>query len=148
MPRVLGQLASCFRGGPQPDELDLALNSLAQLRTVSECAAEAGLSEGHFRRRFRQRHGYSPKTYQRLIRVDRMIRRLHERPWEKDPGPVHDDGFADQAHAIREFRAVTGLTPREYWRRKRGSDLSLRSVSIDDEGPTADLPGRSAPTEP
>jgi AraC-like DNA-binding protein len=141
MHRAVEQLAADLRNAPQPDALDLALASLALMRTVSECAAEAGLSEGHFRRRFAQRHGYSPKTYQRIVRVDRLIRRLHERPWEEDPGPAHDDGFADQAHAIREFRAVTGLTPGEYRRRKRGSDLSLRSVRTDEEVRLVDLPG-------
>lgn len=144
MQRVVSLLAACFRSAPQPEKLDVALTSLAQMRTVSECAAEAGLSEGHFRRRFAQRHGYSPKTYQRIVRVDRLIRRLHERPWEEDPGPAHDDGFSDQAHSIREFRAVTGLTPGEYRRRKRGSDLSLRSVRIDEELREADLPGLSS----
>jgi AraC-like DNA-binding protein len=144
MHRAVALLAIRLRSAPQPDELDRALTSLAQMRSVSECASEAGLSEGHFRRRFAQRHGYSPKTYQRIVRVDRLIRRLHDSPWETDPGPAHDDGFSDQAHAIREFRAVTGLTPGEYRRRKRGSDLSLRSVRIDEELPQADLPGLSS----
>lgn len=138
--RVLAVLAERLRHAPPPDALDRSAEALASGLALADCAAASGLSERQFRRRFAERHGLSPKAYQRHLRVDRLLRRLHERPWEADPGPLHDDGFADQAHAIREFRALTGLTPGAYQRLKRGSDLSLRSVPQPAEPPPS-LPG-------
>jgi AraC-like DNA-binding protein len=95
---------------------------------LEQAAAITGLSVRQFRRVFRDAFGASPKQYQRAIRVDRMLRQLHNAPWEHDgfhPAPIL---FADQPHAIREFRAMTGLTPRQYLRAKQRSDLTLRSV--------------------
>lgn len=135
--RVQTGLARLLQHAALPDRLDRASEALLleQVHTVAECAALAGLSERQFRRRFAQRHGVAPKAYQRLVRVDRLLRRLHARPWEADPGPLHEEGFADQAHAIRAFRAVTGMTPGAYQRLKQGGELSLRSVSAPHEDP-------------
>ena len=69
------------------------------------------------------------------LRVDRMIRSLHDAPWEADAWADAPIAFADQPHAIREFRALTGLTPRAYVRAKRSGDATLRSVSGDPSAP-------------
>lgn len=72
-----------------------------------------------------------------MLRVDRMIRQLHEQPWETDDHLALGLPFADQPHAIREFKDLTGFTPGEYRRRKRGADASMRSVPTPEiEAPT------------
>ena len=101
----------------------------------ARAAAACGLSERQHRRLFHRLHGVPPKGYQRLLRVDRMIRRLHDTPWEADAWAEAPIPFADQPHAIREFRALTGLTPRAYVRAKRSGDATLRSVSGDPSAP-------------
>ena len=64
-----------------------------------------------------------------------MIRSLHDAPWEADAWADAPIAFADQPHAIREFRALTGLTPRAYVRAKRSGDATLRSVSGEPSAP-------------
>ncbi len=96
---------------------------------VARAASLIGLSERHYRRRFRHWYGVAPKCYQRLLRVDRLLRQLHERPWDADEHGSNDPPFADQPHAIREFRHLTGLTPEAYRRAKRGGDATMRSVT-------------------
>jgi AraC-like DNA-binding protein len=82
---------------------------------IGRLAAEAGWSHKHLITRFRQQMGLRPKTAARLIRFDRVWRRLAQ-----SEGPpvwadlAHEAGYADQAHLIREFRRFTGMTPTQF----------------------------------
>jgi AraC-like DNA-binding protein len=97
---------------------------------VAQAARLYGLSERHFRRVFEEQFGATPKLYQRVRRIDRMIRALHPRPWETDALKDYGTGFADQPHLIREFQALTGLTPEAYARAMaRAGGPVLRSVA-------------------
>lgn len=121
---------------PEPEQLDplrRALDSLATSEgpSVAEAAAIAGMSERQFRRVFAHRLGVSPKHYQRAVRVDRLLRLLHAHPWEGDKFADQPIAFADQPHAIREFRAMTGMTPGQYLRAKHWSDATIRSVPVE-----------------
>jgi AraC-like DNA-binding protein len=96
-------------------------------------AADVGPRQ--LRRRFRSEHGFSPREYRRILRTDRLLRRLHPKPWEADSSEVAPD-FADQPHMIREFKALTGVTPGAYVRSKRThSDATLRSVIAENVPP-------------
>jgi AraC-like DNA-binding protein len=105
--------------------------------SVPQAAAACGLSERQFRRRFTADHGVGPKTWQRTLRVDRMIRRLHAGAWEADGYGDLPIPFSDQPHAIREFRVLTGMTPLDYVRAKRDGDATLRSVRVPGAPPLA-----------
>ena len=138
--RAVPALRAAFPGAAADDPLAAApaILATAEASAVTAAAEAAGLSERQFRRLFRDRHGVSPKRYQRAVRVDRMLRQLHGRPWEADGHADHPIAFADQPHAIREFRALTGLTPRQYARAKAEGDSTLRSVAAPDVAPPAD----------
>ena len=120
-----------------PDTLAPTLDILAtdESGAVSRAAAAANLSPRQYRRVFADLYGVAPKLYQRAVRVDRAIRQLHDLPWETDPHADTPIAFADQPHATREFRSMTGLTPREYVRTKRSGGLTLRSVPTNDVSP-------------
>jgi AraC-like DNA-binding protein len=99
--------------GPPPKQLHSTL-SLVPEPTIAAQAAAAGLSTRHFRRRFEREWGVSPKIWQRLLRVNALAIALHPAPWDE---PTHNEPallFVDQPHMIREFKAMTGLTPRAY----------------------------------
>lgn len=117
---------------------DAALHVLATSAggAIREAAEPTGLSERQFRRLFRERYGVPPKQYQRVLRVDRLLRQLHPAPWEPDTLSQHPIAFADQPHIIREFKALTGMTPATYVRRKiEANDRVLRSVTARDIAP-------------
>jgi AraC-like DNA-binding protein len=80
---------------------------------IGRVAAEVGWSHKHLITRFRQQVGMPPKTAARLMRFDRMVRRLTDRP-ARWPDIAAASGYADQAHFIREFREFTGTTPAAY----------------------------------
>lgn len=134
MARIVPVLEALFAGtAPAPFDWSAVTGILAEEAggAVHKAADAAGLSERQFRRVFEELSGVAPKRYQRALRVDRMIRQLHPAPWEADAAPDIPIPFADQPHAIREFRALTGLTPADYVRLKTGADRTLRSVPVD-----------------
>jgi AraC-like DNA-binding protein len=103
---------------------------------VAGAARLCEMSERQFRRVFENLYGVTPKLYQRVRRIDRMIRALHPRPWETDALKDHATGFADQPHMIREFQALTGLTPEAYARAvTRAGGAILRSVAEEGVAP-------------
>jgi len=130
--RALAPLRHTFTRQPQvhdPIQPTLDLLATAEQGAVALAAQAAGLSERQYRRVFRDLHGTTPKHYQRIVRVDRMLRELQTHPWEPDRHAAHAIAFADQPHGIREFRALTGLTPSRYAKAKRTGDATLRSVA-------------------
>lgn len=83
---------------------------LAAGARVAEAAARLGWSERHFRARFRAEAGITPGTAGRILRLHRALRLGGAGPggWA---GTAAAAGYADQAHMIREFRALAGTTP-------------------------------------
>lgn len=138
--RILNPLRTLFASASPGRAFRNAIHILgiAEGGAVARAASEAGLSERQFRRVFTDYYGVSPKRYQRALRVDRMIRQLHPLPWEKDVLEEELIPFADQPHAIREFREMTGTTPAEYVLAKRSGDRTLRSIAVEGVVPPFD----------
>lgn len=64
------------------------------------------LSDRQFRRIMGSLFGYGPKKVQRIMRLQSSLWKL----LAADAMPL-EDGFYDEAHKIKELRALTGLTP-------------------------------------
>lgn len=79
---------------------------------VAEVADRVHVSERQLQRRFAQRVGYGPKTFQRIARFQRAVRQL-AREDTRVAGAAAWAGYADQAHLTRETRRLAGLSPRE-----------------------------------
>lgn len=124
-------LAEAVAAAPAPPLIARGLEALGEDGGVAGASRRLDLSERHFRRLFSAEFGASPKTYARILRFDRTLRRLHPRPWEDASPPVAED-YADQAHLIREFCAFAEITPGAYVRNKeRHGDRILRSIVVD-----------------
>jgi AraC-like DNA-binding protein len=81
---------------------------------IGDLARDLGCSRKHLVARFRREIGLPPKTVARILRFDRLVRRL-----DRDPAPRWADaaleaGYYDQPHLIREFRELAGVTPRQW----------------------------------
>jgi AraC-like DNA-binding protein len=94
---------------------------------IGRLADEVGWSHKHLITRFRQQVGLQPKLAARLVRLDRVWRRLDGRG-PLDWGRVAvEAGYADQAHLVRDFGRFTGMTPTQFQARLR-SGREVKSV--------------------
>jgi AraC-like DNA-binding protein len=96
---------------------------------VAALASEIGWSRKHLAQRFAIEVGAGPKTVGRILRFAGARRVIDAgiRPGYMDwAGLAADWGYADQAHLIREFRAMAGVTPADYVRDAAGR---FRAVS-------------------
>ncbi|WP_310976660.1 MULTISPECIES: helix-turn-helix domain-containing protein [unclassified Amycolatopsis] len=86
--------------------------------------AAGGVSERRLRRRFVQAVGYGPATYLRVSRFQRAVALAPRVPGLAALAAAA--GYADQAHLSRDCRALTGLTPRDYFGGRSTVDVAVR----------------------
>ena len=107
------------RGAVIPADFDFQVLISHEFESVGEVQRSLDVSRRHFAAEVRRRCGLTPKALQRIARMRRMLEELDARK------PIHwsceavSAGYTDQPHAIRDFRAFTGMTPVEYVRRRQ-----------------------------
>jgi AraC-like DNA-binding protein len=84
---------------------------------VEDIAARFGFSTRTLQRLFRHYVGVSPKWVIRRYRLHEVAERLARGEIAAWPQIVLDLGYADQAHFIKDFKALVGCTPAEYARK-------------------------------
>ncbi|MBZ2188999.1 AraC family transcriptional regulator [Alcanivorax sp. JB21] len=93
--------------------------SLNPAQRISPLANELGLGQRRFQQIFTETVGVPPKVFARIQRFSNLLYRttnLQEADWSL---LALDNGYYDQAHLIREFRALSGMTPEAYLRSER-----------------------------
>jgi AraC-like DNA-binding protein len=94
---------------------------------VGDAVRDCGWSHRQFTKVFRETVGLGPKTYSRLMRFGRTLDRLTAEPQLAWADLAAVEGYADQAHFTREFRAFAGVSPGLY---RRIAPASARHVPI------------------
>jgi AraC-like DNA-binding protein len=108
------ELMRAFADLGEPDPLVRAATTMLaeEPAGVAEVADRVYVSERQLQRRFAERVGYGPKTFQRIARFQRAVRQL-ERQGAGLARAAASAGYADQSHLTRETRRLAGLSPRE-----------------------------------
>lgn len=78
---------------------------------IEDLVAKSGFSASQFQRRFATQVGITPKLFARTIRFDRALVAHRDDPNRLWTDIIHDLGYFDQAHFIRECHAFAGLPP-------------------------------------
>lgn len=78
---------------------------------INELRKQFRISERAFERRFQAQVGLSPKQFSRIIQFQNSLNALQEKEFATLSDLVYQNGFADQSHFIRVFKAFTGTTP-------------------------------------
>lgn len=134
--RKLATLEPVFQSGKIADSLDIVETFLMQnfrerrlsiiSKTVEEIYRKSGfvnvaslaqmafLSPPQFRKRFNEEVGMSPKEYSKIVRVNHITGLLASSPEENLTQLTYRLGYFDQAHFIRDFRSVTGRSPKHF----------------------------------
>lgn len=85
-----------------------------ELARVGEVAEASGYSAKRFIRLFTDGVGVSPKRFCRIMRLQAVVQRLAAGGCVEWAEVAAAGGYCDQSHLIRDFRAMTSLTPAEY----------------------------------
>ena len=103
------------------DEEGLLVNAIAEhiegdpsVQRVSQVCQRFAISERSLQRLTSRRIGLSPKWLVQRRRLHEVAERLRADEIPDLARVAADLGYADQAHLGRDFKAVTGLTPREF----------------------------------
>ncbi len=91
------------------------------LLTVADAARAAGMGVRALQRLFRREVGISPKEVILRFRLQEAVERLLRQPGLRSSDLALDLGYFDQAHFIRDFKSVTGLSPEAYQQRQSRS---------------------------
>ena len=81
---------------------------------VAELADHCHLSMRQLQRQFDETTGVSPKALGRAIRFESIRERLMFDPNANLTDLAYEFGYADQAHFIKDFKALTDKTPGEF----------------------------------
>jgi AraC-like DNA-binding protein len=91
-------------------------NGMLPIKTLREIL---NISERTFERRFLAQVGVTPKQFSKIIQFQSSLTDLQKNDFNKLTDVVYKNGFADQSHFIRVFKAFTGTTPSSYKTKSR-----------------------------
>jgi AraC-like DNA-binding protein len=103
---------------------------------IHDLAREAELSERQLERKFVEQVGIPPKLYGRISRLDYALRLKEAKPQRTWTELTFLSGYFDQNHMVKDFKALAGTVPSEFFRLieegfqpKRAVDTTPMSVS-------------------
>lgn len=106
---------------PERDEHVRIINEIVdyiiahqEITKVEDVVSQLDMNKRTLQRLFRQYVGVSPRWVIKRYRLHEVAERLAERGVVDWPGIVVELGYADQAHFIKDFKAIVGRTPGEY----------------------------------
>lgn len=82
-------------------------------------ADQSCLSKRQFIRKFEERLGISPKTFDRIVRFDRAYRMKNAHPDLDWLSIAVDCGYYDYQHLVRDYKEFTNLTPQALFELER-----------------------------
>ena len=86
--------------------------------TIDLLAKKWKISNRHFRRKFTEETGFTPKHFQRLARFHATIKPLLLNKEKAYLSTALDQGFFDQTHFIKDFKYFMDCTPSAFFRDK------------------------------
>jgi AraC-like DNA-binding protein len=87
--------------------------------SIASLARDAGVSRRHLANLFRTEIGATPKTMARIMRFEHAHHMAGAVPRQSWADIAYEAGYADQAHLVREFRELSGLSPSDLLRQDR-----------------------------
>ena len=100
---------------PVPERIE-ELNNLiySGVSTVAELSAESGYSVRHVSRLYNDVYGIGAKDFIKMHRFQNVLEEILANPDRDNSLFIEGAGYSDQAHFQREFKAFTGITPKQY----------------------------------
>jgi AraC-like DNA-binding protein len=94
------------------DESINAIKAANGFIEANELASKANLSNAHFRKRFKDEIGISPGQYCKIIRMNSSLNLIIKEPQRSLTELTYLLGYFDQSHFIKDFKSITGFSPK------------------------------------
>lgn len=105
-----------------PDQIDRMVKTIVDTivtgngqLSVEELSEEININRRQLERKLFRAIGLSPKQFSRIIRLQATLKLLLSKQFTSFTDLAYEGAYYDQAHFIRDFRAFTGLTPKEFY---------------------------------
>lgn len=95
------------------EALIIISENLGQVSITDVCDS-IGVNKRTLERRFAAETGLLPKQFAKIIQFQSSLRQLAEKDYDKLTDIVYENGFSDQSHFIKVFKAYTGKTPKAF----------------------------------
>ncbi len=98
-------------------EIRQAIESIIQTKgqeSVRSVREKLNLNIRTFERRFKHETGLTAKQFAKIIQFQASLQQLSIKDYTKLADIVYQNGFADQSHFIKVFKAFTGKTPKMF----------------------------------
>ncbi len=82
--------------------------------SIGKICNEINITERTFERRFIKEVGISPKQFSNIVQFQLSLEQLTLKDFTKLTDVVYKNGYADQSHFIKIFKAFTGKTPKKF----------------------------------
>jgi len=107
--------------------VDTILTANGQL-SVYELSKQTNINRRQLERKFSSAIGLSPKQLSKTIRLQATLKMLLNKKFTSLTALAYQGEYYDQAHFIKDFKELTGLTPKEFY----GDNLKMTSLFIAD----------------
>lgn len=100
------------------------------LLPVRQLIQELSVTERSLERHFNQVMGIGPKQFSRILRLQHSLKIHRQVPTLSLTELAYRAGYYDQAHFIREFGQLAGITPKQYEANPTRLAVNLMPISI------------------
>ena len=92
--------------------------------SVNELSEQTNINRRQLVRKFSSTIGLSPKQLSKTIRLQATLKMLLSKQFTSLTALAYENEYYDQAHFIKDFKELTGYTPKEFY----GSNLKMSSL--------------------
>jgi AraC-like DNA-binding protein len=121
---------------PDDSLIRAALNFIVKnkgLISSNQLIRLTGYTERHIERKFMESVGINPKKFSNIIKLHMFLKDLKSNSNNKNlTHMAYEAGYADQSHLIKEFKKITGMTPKIY--QNNADKLTINFVKFNNKG--------------
>lgn len=92
--------------------------------SVDELSKQTNINRRQLERKFSSTIGLSPKQLSKTIRLQATLKMLLSKNFTSLTALAYENEYYDQAHFIKDFKELTGFTPKEFY----GNNLTMSSI--------------------
>ena len=86
--------------------------------SVDELSKQTNINRRQLERKFSSAIGLSPKQLSKTIRLQATLKMLLSKKFTSLTALAYENEYYDQAHFIKDFKELTGFTPKEFYGNK------------------------------